>query len=446
LARKKRVSQRRTRRASSRGLLIGVVVLLTGVAVLISKSLTPITTRSAPSPKTQQQAPPPAPAVKHFSLDSDWDRLRVSLESAYLRTVRVGDRAALLRLTSRTLRLSLEEIGIDKTRIEEHVDPSAAVYGPAPRRSSAPGSSAMNASASLAPAPIQWHIEVPKRASLYRINDALTQAIQVLGGNVIRGIERPGPVSGTLLDLRLGYGDRVTHAITVEPSEAVADPGAQIAFVVTDLDRSSMKLYRSFMRSPVLFSVALRPDKSEATRMAKEVRQDNHEVLLHLPMEPKGYPRVDPGKDAILLDLSRIEIEDRIARCLSAIGPVQAVVSRLGSAALNDPDVMRAVLDELKRRDLPFIDSHPSGPSMVEEIGEETGARTLIVGASLDDDKGTAASVRAKIKEIAATAVQRGTLVVMVRPSALVLDILESELPRIKALGVELVPISRVAL
>jgi len=444
LARKKRVSQRKSRRASSRGFLIGVAVVLTGVAVLVAKSRTPLTTRPGPSPKTQQQAPP-APA-KHFSLDSDWDRLRVSLESAYLRTVRVGDRAALLRLTSRTLRLSLEEIGIDKSRIEEHVAPSASAYGPDPRRASGPGSMAMNASAYAAAAPIQWHIEVPKRASLYRVNDALTQAILLLGGNVIRGIERPAPVAGTLLDLKLGYGDRVTHAITVEPSEAVADPGAQIAFVVTDLDRSSMKLYRSFMRSPVLFSVALRPDKSEATRMAKEVRQDNHEVLLHLPMEPKGYPRVDPGKDAILLDLSRIEIEDRIARCLSAIGPVQAVVSRLGSAALNDPDVMRAVLDELKRRDLPFIDSHPSGPSMVEEIGEETGARTLIVGASLDDDKGTAASVRAKIKEIAATAVQRGTLVVMVRPSALVLDILESELPRIKALGVELVPISRVAL
>ncbi|HMI30830.1 MAG TPA: divergent polysaccharide deacetylase family protein, partial [Candidatus Limnocylindrales bacterium] len=126
--------------------------------------------------------------------------------------------------------------------------------------------------------------------------------------------------------------------------------------------------------------------------------------------------------------------------------PVQAVVSRLGSAALNDPDVLRAVLDELKRRDLPFIDSHPSGPSMVEEIGEETGARTLTVGGSLDDDRGTAASVRARIREYAAAAVQHGSLVVMVRPSALVLDVLESELPRIRAQGVELVPISRVAL
>jgi hypothetical protein len=389
-------------------------VVLTGVAVLIAKSRAPLTTRPPHPPKTEEVA------TKPFALDSDWDRLRLRLHSEYLRTVRAGDRAALLGLTSRTLRGALEEVGIDKSRIEERVGPEMA--------------------------PVQWHIKVPQRASLYRINDALTQAMMLLGGNVIRGVERPAPLAGILLDLRLGFGNQATHAISVEPSDTVADQGAQLALIVTDLDRSPIKLYRSFMKSPVLFSVALRPDKQEATRIGKEVRQENHEVLLQLPMEPKGYPRIDPGKDAILLDLSRIEIEDRITRCLSAIGPVQAVVSRLGTAALNDPDVMRAVLDELKRRDLPFIDSHPSGPSMVEEIGEETGARTLTVGATLDDDKGTAAAVRARIKEIVTTVVQRGSMVVMVRPSALVLDVLESELPRIKAQGVELVPISRVAL
>ncbi len=83
---------------------------------------------------------------------------------------------------------------------------------------------------------------------------------------------------------------------------------------------------------------------------------------------------------------------------------------------------------------------------MVEEIGEETGARTLLAGGSIDDDKGTAASVRARVRELTSEAIQRGTLVVMVRPSALVLDILESELPKMKAQGLELVPISRVAL
>jgi polysaccharide deacetylase 2 family uncharacterized protein YibQ len=431
LARKKRGTPRKRRRAPSRGLLIGTVVVITGIAVLIARSRAPFTT-GPPAPRAEQ-----APArTKALALESDWTRFRLRAESFYLRTLRAGDRAALLRLTSRTLRGALEEAGIDKSRIEERVVSSAIATPPF----ATPATGAANT------APIQWHIEVPRRASLYRINDALTQGMELLGGNVIRGVERPAPLAGILLDLKLGFGSQVTHAITIEPNEAVADPGAQIAFIVTDLDRSPLKLYRAFLKSPVLFSIALRPDKPEAVRMGREVRLENHEVLLHLPMEPKGYPRVDPGKDAILLDLSRIEIEERITRCLSAVGPVQGVVSRLGSAALNDPDVMRAVLDELKRRDLPFIDSHPTGPSMVEEIGEETGARTLTVGASLDDDKGTAASVRARVKEIAATAVQRGSLIVMVRPSALVLDVLESELSRIKAQGVELVSISQVSL
>jgi polysaccharide deacetylase 2 family uncharacterized protein YibQ len=410
LARKKRGPPRKSRRAPSRGLLIGIAVVLTGAAVLIARGRAP----HSPPAGTEQAGPKP------FIIDSDWDRVRLRLESEYLRTVRAGDQAALLRLTSRTLRGALEEIGIDKSRIEERT--------------------------LAAPAPIQWHIQVPRRASLYKINDALTQAMLLLGGNVIRGVERPAPLAGMLLDLRLGFGKQVTHAIAVEPSEAVADQGAQIALVVTDLDRSPVALYRSFLKSPVLFSVALRPDDPQAGRISREVREEQHEVILYLPMEPKGYPRVDPGKDAILLDLSRIEIEDRITRCLSAVGPVQAVVNRLGSAALNDPDVLRAVLDELKRRDLPFIDGHTSGSTMVEEIGEETGARTLPVAATLDGNRAAAAVVRANLKEIVASAVARGSIVVMVTPSKMVLDILEAELPRIKAQGVELVPISRMAL
>ena len=409
--------------------------MLTGIIVLVVKSHAPITLRPA-GPK------PPAEA-KPLALESEWTRFRIRSESLYLRTLRGNDRAALLRLTSQTLRGALAKVGVDKDRIEERVNNAAANADAQPAKHVAVNASTPPPMATL-PAPIQWHIEVPRRASLYRINDAITQAMDLLGGNVIRGVERPAPLAGILLDLRVGYGNQVTHAITVEPSETMADPGAQIAFVVTDLDKSSLKLYRAFMKSPLVFSAALRPDKGEAVRVAKEVRQEHHDVLLHLPMEPKGYPRVDPGKDAILLDLSRIEIEDRIARCLSSIGPVQGVVSRLGSAALNDPDVMRAVLEEMKRRDLPFIDAHNQGASMTEEIGEETGARTLMAGGDLDDEKGTAASVRAKLRELTAAAVQKGSLIVMVHPSPLVLDILESEIPKMKAQGLEMVAISRV--
>jgi len=104
--------------------------------------------------------------------------------------------------------------------------------------------------------------------------------------------------------------------------------------------------------------------------------------------------------------------------------------------------VLRAVLDELKRRDLPFIDAH-LGPSMVEEIGEETGA-DLPDRRSLDTTRHR--GFRApRIKEIVAAACKRldrgHGAPQRARPRRAGIGA-----ARIKAQGVELVPISRVAI
>ena len=365
-----------------------------------------------------------ADARSSLVVDSDWDRVRLRAYSEYLRLFRGGDRAALLRLTSRTLRGALEQIGISRERIDERPLPVA-------------GSGR---------APVQWRIQVPPRASLLRINDAVTQAMIMLGGHVLRGAERPAQVLGTALDLRVGYGDRVTHAIAVEPTTSIVDAGAKIAFVVTDLNRDEETLYRAFLQSDIPFTYAVRPDRPGAARDAKAIRGAKREVFLSLAMEPRGYPGIDPGKDAILLDLSRIEIEDRIARSLSTIGTAEGVISRLGSAAVNDADVMRAVLVELRHRDLPFVDAHGAGPSVAEQIGEEVGARVLTLGGNMDGSGGTAAAARARLKQIAAMATQRGALVVSIRANAVLLAVLEAERENLRAQGLEIVPASEIVL
>jgi hypothetical protein len=435
VARKKSAHSRR-RRAPSRGLIIGISVLLIGVAVILARTHGPLTKAARPGAAREEvaesEAPPGGNAAGAKSngtpllVDSDWDRVRLRAQSEYLRTLRPGDHAALYRLTSRTLRGALEQVGIDRYRIDER--PAAAKASGA------------------AYAPVQWRIEVPRRASLFRINDAVTQAIETLGGQVLRGDERPARTMGLALHLKLGYGGQVTHAIVVEPADSLFDADARVAFVVLDADPESQKLLGAFLASGVPFSFAVRPDLGGAAALARRIRTAEHEVLLHLPMEPRGYPRVDPGRDAILLDLSRIEIEDRIGRCLTRVGPVRGVVSRYGSAALNDPDVMRAVLEDLRRRDLPFLDAHGVGPSLTEEIAEESGARALVVAASIDASARTPAAVRARLKEIVERASQRGAVAVTLRLNALILGVLEAEQPKLREKGVEFVPASRLAL
>lgn len=411
-------------------MLLGVVIWLAQNGPSLHETSRPSAREKASSAKSEA-APGPETAETSDSkaalfADSDWDRLGLRLQSEYLRIFRPGDHAALLRLTSRTLRGALEEIGVSRSLIDER--PLAAAV------------------AGAGHAPVQWRIQVPPRASLFRINDAITQAMIVLGGRTIRGAERPAQTLGTALDLRIGYGDRVTHAIVVEPSAQVSDADAKIAFIVLDADPQYDNLYRSYLGSAVPFTFAVRPDLPITGRVTRDLRKAKHEIFLHLAMEPRGYPRIDPGKDAILLDLSQVEIEDRITRGLSTVSPARGVVSRLGGAAVNDADVMRAVLGELKRRDLPFVDAHGAGPSLVEEIGEEVGARTLTLGATLDGSGNTPTAVKARLDQLVRTAMQRGALVITLHPSSVILGVLEKEAPALKAQGVDVVPASEIVL
>jgi hypothetical protein len=431
---------RRVRRPRPRFLLLGLGALLLGVVLWLAQNGPSIREGAAPVGASRNRgasgdsrrddasgaASPSRDTRAATFVDSDWDRLVLRTQSEYLRLLRPGDHAALLRLTSRTLRGALEEIGVSRSLIDER--PLAAAAAGAGR------------------APVQWRIQVPPRASLFRINDAITQAMIVLGGHAIRGAERPAQTLGTALDLRVGYGDRATHAIVVEPSALVNDADAKIAFVVLDADPQYENLYRTYLRSPVPFTFAVRSDLPATGRITRDLRHAKREIFLHLAMEPRGYPRLDPGKDAILLDLTQVEIEDRIARGLSVVAPSRGVISRLGGAAVNDADVMRAVLGELRRRDLPFVDAHGAGPSMVEEIGEEVGARTLALGATLDGSGNTPASVRARLKQLVQTAMQRGALIVSVHPSAVILGVLESEREALRAQGVDMVPASEIVL
>ncbi|HSN69396.1 MAG TPA: divergent polysaccharide deacetylase family protein, partial [Thermoanaerobaculia bacterium] len=324
---KARKSSRRGR-APSKGLIIGLAAVLIGVVVFVAQTRPRIHDdprggrNSARASKGFTESGEAADTIfsgtrpTTLAIDNDWDRFRLRAESEYLRIVRAGDGAAINRLTSRTLRGAMEEIGISREQIDER--PGAAL------------------AAGAGHAPVQWRIQVSPRTSLYRINDAISQAMHALGGRVIRGAERPAPVAGTSLDLRVGYGDRVTHAIVVEPNPTMSDAGARIAFLVTDLEDADPALLAAFLKSPVPFGAAFRHDRPAGVKLARSWRESRREVFALLPMEPRGYPQNDPGKDAILLDLSRIEVEDRIQRCLSALAPISGVVTRMGSAAVND--------------------------------------------------------------------------------------------------------------
>jgi polysaccharide deacetylase 2 family uncharacterized protein YibQ len=139
----------------------------------------------------------------------------------------------------------------------------------------------------------------------------------------------------------------------------------------------------------VPFSVAVLPYQ-ENTRESAEIAHDRgKEVMLHLPMEPIGYPGPgkDPGPDAVLYDLKEPELRARVRKALADVPYRKGVNNHMGSRITPDRTRMKWVLEELKAKQCFFVDSRTGKDSVAFDVAQELHIPTVQRKVFLDDDK-----------------------------------------------------------
>ena len=90
------------------------------------------------------------------------------------------------------------------------------------------------------------------------------------------------------------------------------------------------------------------------------VRGAGREFLLHLPMEPRDFPRTDPGPQALLLSLDERATAARIEHHLDGFPGAIGVNNHMGSAYTFDAGKMGLVQAAVARRGLLFLNSKTS--------------------------------------------------------------------------------------
>ena len=133
----------------------------------------------------------------------------------------------------------------------------------------------------------------------------------------------------------------------------------RIAIIIDDLGYDS-DIALSFIQLDLLLSFSVLPSAPFTGLIACEANKEGCEILLHLPMEPKKYPSVNPGPGALLLSMDEEEIRRILDQDLKEIPGARGVNNHMGSSFTEDHDKMLVVLRELKKRNLYFIDSRTS--------------------------------------------------------------------------------------
>jgi len=214
------------------------------------------------------------------------------------------------------------------------------------------------------------------------------------------------------------------------------------AIVIDDLGNELAPAVRiAGWRFPVAGAVL--PDLRWSAASAEALARGGHEVLLHLPMEPMGYPRVRPGPGLVLRSQSDAEIERLLEEDLATVPGAIGVNNHMGSAATADARVMRAVSRVLSRRGLFFLDSRTTDATVAEKTAEENSVRAASRRVFLDD-VATDEAVRVQLDELVRRAEQEGSAIAIGHPYPVTLFALEREMPRLSERGVRLVKVSEL--
>ncbi len=163
----------------------------------------------------------------------------------------------------------------------------------------------------------------------------------------------------------------------------------RLALVIDDLGYIQPELVTRLCSQPIPFSVAVLPYQEHTRESADIAHRLGKEVMLHLPMEPLGYPGPgrDPGPNAILYNLPEAEVRRRVRMALDDIPHRTGVNNHMGSRITPDRTRMGWVLQEVKARKYFFVDSRTEKDSVAYDLAEELHIPAVQRRVFLDDDK-----------------------------------------------------------
>lgn len=229
---------------------------------------------------------------------------------------------------------------------------------------------------------------------------------------------------------------------TVQKKITIARPSKKLAIVIDDIGYDLDAVERLLdLDIPLTLSVLPYCPYSEAA--ARRAHQAGREVMLHIPMEPKGHPKKNPGEGALLLTMTHQEIEDALARAMDSVPFIAGANNHMGSLFMEDRENVQTVLAVLKKQDLYFLDSvttsRSKGKQAALATGIRYGARDIFIDNSHETED-TCTSILNVINERN----NWETLIAIGHPYQSTVTALRQMLPDLQKRGIAIVPLSEI--
>jgi polysaccharide deacetylase 2 family uncharacterized protein YibQ len=211
-------------------------------------------------------------------------------------------------------------------------------------------------------------------------------------------------------------------------------PKGSLAIVVDDMG-SSMKEVQDLTAINLPLTFAIIPGLPKAKAVAEYAHAKGRDVIIHIPMEPQGYPAQRVEANALLMSNSALEIESRIRDFIREIPFVIGANNHMGSRFTESEVQMKPVIATLKENGLFFIDSRTSSKSVGQKIASGMGVRTASRSVFLDNEQSVEA-VKRELVSAARIAGKKGGAIAICHPHPVTIKVLRETMPRLAEEGI----------
>ncbi|TIT27311.1 MAG: divergent polysaccharide deacetylase family protein, partial [Mesorhizobium sp.] len=195
---------------------------------------------------------------------------------------------------------------------------------------------------------------------------------------------------------------------------------------------------------PAEVTLGFAPQGNSISRWMQAARQRGHEIVMQVPLEPFDYPNVNPGRNTLTVAATPDENLKNLRWALSRMTNYTGVMNYMGARFSADAAAMAPFMAELGRRGLAYLDDGSSARSLASDLALKDGVPFIAGDTSIDavQDRG---AILKKLDELEATARAKGFAVGIGSAFDLTVDTVSSWVIEAKKRGIEIVPISAVA-
>jgi polysaccharide deacetylase 2 family uncharacterized protein YibQ len=183
------------------------------------------------------------------------------------------------------------------------------------------------------------------------------------------------------------------------------------------------------------------PGLDLSRKVAERLHSLGLEVILHLPMEPKEKYRLE--KNTILVTMDEKTIKDIFNADLDSIPYLKGVSNHMGSKATVDPKTVGVLLNEIKKRNLYFLDSLVTGRSVCKGVARKVGVRFARRDVFLDNLE-EPEYIKRQLNELKAIAKTRGFGIGIGHDRKVTLEVLRKSIPELSRQGYKFVFVSEL--